>query len=332
MNTTRRVLILLLPLLASACALQPTRQEHQPVAPAPVTERGEVDSEIRRLRAKAQMLRAAGRYAEAVQMLDHALAIRPNDSKLKQEWLTADRQWRALDQKLNDQLLVMESKTQRERLPLMEKLARANPHDEALDKQLTHLKETLKASTPGLSNCGQRQLKSNPKLARQCLKLALAEREDPTDRALYQALQAKPKAKAKKPKKTASAPKPGDEPKTSPLKLTKAREMMKSGNHFGAIRYLEKLRVKESNSIELRALLDQAKSNLERDTEKLLSAGDSLYQDGKVEEALALWQAALSLNPYNLPARKKSERALKVLANMRALKLQHEPAAHKEPM
>jgi hypothetical protein len=42
---------------------------------------------------------------------------------------------------------------------------------------------------------------------------------------------------------------------------------------------LETLRIDAADSIELHALLDQAKSNLKRDILQLLTTGDRLYQE-----------------------------------------------------
>jgi tetratricopeptide (TPR) repeat protein len=109
--------------------------------------------------------------------------------------------------------------------------------------------------------------------------------------------------------------------------LVKARELIRAGNHFGAIRYLEKLEKQGVDSLEARALLQQARTELAQNTDTLLATGDSLYREGKVKEALALWQAALAINPFDATARKKSERAMRVLANMDALREEKPPEA-----
>ncbi len=118
------------------------------------------------------------------------------------------------------------------------------------------------------------------------------------------------------------APPPGD----PPPQLAKAQDLLRSGNPFGAMRTLQAMRREGEESPEIDALLEQARSVLQQSTDRLLSTGDSLYQDGKIKEALALWQAALAMDPFNRPAREKSQRALRILSNIETLQDQDQGA------
>ena len=154
-------------------------------------------------------------------------------------------------------------------------------------------------------------------IARQCLKLALAERDSEKERILLSRLQSrsKPKpARDTRPVEAAATAPIASRPEEPPVELVKARKLMEMGNYFGAVRYLEKLEHRGTNQEATLTLLQQARSALAHNTDTLLSAGDTLYREGNIEAALAVWEATMAVNPYNLAARKKSEQALKDLS------------------
>lgn len=123
---------------------------------------------------------------------------------------------------------------------------------------------------------------------------------------------------------TGSAPEEPGAP--SQPELIEAWKLMKAGNHFGAVQYLGNLRKDGLDTDESRRLSAQAESMLAENTRALLEAGDLLYRQGMVKEALALWDAALSVDPYNPDARRKSERAARVLSNLEELDAEQAPA------
>jgi tetratricopeptide (TPR) repeat protein len=322
MSRFRAVLLLLLPLLGSGCAVIPRLQEPAGDAQADAEHlRAQADAE--HLRAQARVLRYSGRYAEALARLDGALALAPGDRSLQDEREQTRQSWRRYEQALADQLLVLDSRMGQERLPILESRVRADPEDAQRRTELDRLRQALQHYPQSLADCGRRQRERRPELARDCLRAALALRPDAEDKKLLATLAEKPKTPRKRPAvraaKTAPRGAPPGMTDTSRLELGKAQEMMRTGNHFGAVRYLEKMTAKGEGSEESERLLARARAELKRSTEALLSAGDALYREGKVKAALALWQAALSMDPFNRKARSKSERALKVLANMQSL-------------
>lgn len=344
MNPSRWAVILLLMQLAVGCALMPVASEKPPPADVPLTE------SVSRLQAQARALRYSGRYAEALERLDLALTWKPGDPDLDNERQQTEQSRRAFEQELADRLLVLDAESRLYRLPLLRKLVRSDPGNPELRAEMDRLGRQSPVSAEALSACGARQAEVNAMLARRCLTLALQMRESKADSDLLADLgreknaSAQPKSVVKpaalvlpKPSTTGDRlerPIPGIEPllqppppsasQQPPAELLKARKLIDDGNLFGAVRVLEKLDREQPGSDEVRFLLSNTRTRLGRDTAKLLEAGDSLYQEGKVKEALAVWQAALALDPFNPLARQKSERALRVLTNMQAIREQSE--------
>jgi cytochrome c-type biogenesis protein CcmH/NrfG len=71
-------------------------------------------------------------------------------------------------------------------------------------------------------------------------------------------------------------------------------------------------------------LLTDINKTLKKYIENLLLAGDRLYRDGEIESAKATWRAALTLDPMDLRAREKIQRAQRVLNNLENLRKTNE--------
>ncbi len=304
----------------------------------------QITAEINRLRGQARVLRYSARYVEALERLDTALELRPDDADLQAERAETEKGWRQLEQTLRDELLVIDAYTAHQRLPLLRRLVRANPEAQGLRDELDGIREDQNRQAAALSACGHRRAERDPSLARRCLGLALAAREDAADRVLLKRLRSPATSTAKPPATPAGKPPatPAGKPptaragkpearKTTAAKATgateksmetKARDLIKAGKYYAAIRLLEKMARKDPGSMAIRKLLREARVSLERNMDTMLSTGDRLYRQGRVEEALAVWQVAVEMNPESTPAREKSERALKVLQNINTLREQ----------
>ncbi len=328
--TRGATVFLLLPLLAGGCTLLPPQTD----TPAPVIKVGDPAQRAEQLRGQARVLRYSGRYAEALSHLDQAIALQPDDPNLAAERTQTERSWLLMQEALQDGMRVIQITERIELLPLLVRLVRADTANTERQVQLQTLRDDLLLSVSGLSECGRRQAKPAPDLARHCLQLALALREEPDDRALLTKLEGE--VQPRRPRRKRPAPVTPPDPRTPTVTveasitpetaavperpgLIKARELMQMGNPFGAVHHLQRLQENGLDTDESRRLLAQAEDALADSTKILLDAGDMLYRQGKVKEALALWDAALSVDPYNPDARRKSERAARVLFNLEAL-------------
>ncbi len=228
---------------------------------------------------------------------------------------------------MQDRLLLIEAGARAERLPLLQRLAQADRADAALQSELKALRRDLHQNTAELAECGRRQATLRQDLARSCLRLSVA-LADPgkEDRELLARLEKKTHSntgkRSSKAKPADQDPAPAaqtDSVQTSSPELLKARQLMQDGKHFGAIRHLKKLQESDRATPASSAMLAEAQEALAANTNALLQAGDRLYHQGRVKEALVLWDAALTADPYNQDARSKSERAARVLSNLEAL-------------
>ncbi len=326
----RTTVFFLLPLLAGGCTLLPP----QPDTPAPVMKIGDPAQRADQLRGQARVLRYSGRYAEALSHLDQAIALQPDDPDLPVERTQTERSWLLMQEALQDRMRVIQATERIELLPLLVRLVRADTADTERQVQLQTLRDDLLLRVDGLSECGRRQAELAPDLARRCLQLALALRDEPGDQALLTKLERE--VQARQPRRKTPTPVTPPDPQTPAAiveastvpeaaaaperpELIKARELMQMGNPFGAVHHLQRLQENGLDTDESRRLLAQAEEALADSTKILLDAGDMLYRQGKVKEALALWDAALSVDPYNPDARRKSERAARVLFNLEVL-------------
>ncbi len=321
MNVPGAFALAITAVLLHACAVDPVRTSPADGAQTPPS--------LGNLRAQARALRYSGRYAEAVERLQQALAHHPRDLDLQAEIEQTRLSWRHLRAEIGDRMLVLESEARRRRLPLLRKLVRADPDDSVLRGQMIALEERLGEDAAQLSECGRRQVEENDWLARRCLQLALETRASDTDtRRLAQLESApKPKPQPQRPPPRAAAAPPSAQPVNTepPPELRKALRLIEQGKLFGAVRILENMAQKDRDTVAGRLLLDRTRAELDRETRKMLEAGDQLYREGQVQEALAVWQAALNMDPFNPEARQKSERAMKVLSNLRELERQPHP-------
>jgi len=325
MTLLRLILVLVSVQLAGGCALLPERLQ---APPATANQTLDPDAQVKRLLGQARALRYSGRYAEALLRMDRAIALRPGNEGLKEERVQTRASWERLQQELDDRELLLRTEYEAQRLPLLRQRVRAAPDDEPLRGEMERLDDLLQAQADALSGCGRRQADSNPVLARGCLELALQLRGSASDQSLLADLRPKPSAApggaaaAKASANAMEAPEapaaPAENAGNSPA-MIKAHALLSTGNLFGAIRLLESLHQQQRGSEQSRRLLQRTRSRLDQDTGRLLATGDELYQQGQVKEALAVWQAALGMDPLNADARRKSERALRVLSNMQAL-------------
>ena len=110
-----------------------------------------------------------------------------------------------------------------------------------------------------------------------------------------------------------------------------ARDLVKQGEHFKALQLLEQVLAEEPGQLEAQELLFQVQGHLERQTNILLHAGDTLYRDGKIEAAMNNWRAVLKINPELEVAREKIQRAQKVLDNLQLLREEKTVSETKQP-
>ncbi|MGD8589605.1 MAG: hypothetical protein PVG22_12330, partial [Chromatiales bacterium] len=102
--------------------------------------------------------------------------------------------------------------------------------------------------------------------------------------------------------------------------LLEAKRLYEKNQFNPARKLLNQVLEEEPGNPEAKKLLSQLEGRLHGHLENLLKTGDKLYQEGEIEAARDIWEAALQLDPENALAKEKLERANRVLENLESLR------------
>ncbi|MES9946231.1 MAG: hypothetical protein B6D78_08685 [gamma proteobacterium symbiont of Ctena orbiculata] len=273
---------------------------------------------------KSRQLAAKGRYGEAITLLDRASANRNLSTAYSKELESFRDQQKTLEEELNDQLLISNTSALKNQLPILTKLTQASPDKPHYYELLQETQETLLSMQKALSECAWRHFKRNNALSKDCLTLALSLKQDKADQNLMEHLLKEQIQYKKAVAKEELATREQKWKKRIDKNLAEAKRLVESGQLKEA-RLALNLVLKESPKNETaKKLLADVKRTLKKYIENLLLAGDRLYRDGEIESAKATWRAALTLDPLDLRAREKIQRAQRVLDNLENLRKTNE--------
>jgi len=297
-------------LLLGGCSLWP-------IPPERSTERIELPPDPL---ASSRELASDGRWGEALAMLDAAIAQGHEEPEyLQARERTLQRKTR-LEQLLQDRLLLEQTMTQQAQLPILDDLARMDPGNQQLTVQRENIRRALQSARERLSDCGLRQLESRPKLAQDCLELAMSLGPTHRDRLLLDML-----AEQEKQTKQVKAQQQQDireQQRKNRIRnsLEEARVLYEKDQFNPARKLLNQVLEEDPGNPQAKEMLSQLETRLQGHLDHLLKTGDKLYQEGEIEGAQNIWQAALRLDPENAVAKEKLERAKRVLENLENLR------------
>ncbi len=305
MCLTRFLPPLLAALLFSGCGIQPIKK--------PIKEHLSITQFIQ----QSALLYKQKQYSEAEEILAQARKYYPNDSKLKQQLEQTKIARQKHKQRLEDQLLAAKLTFIQQQRPLLSQLAKSEANDLAISSQLLQLEKTWQESRSLLSACKKRQQKAAPDIAERCLRLALAIKEDKSDRTQLTQIEYN---------KTKAAQKRQQQQKAAQIQqlLKQARLNQAHNKRYSALILLEqtlKLAPESASAISLRK---EIQDELDTYTQGLLSAGEALYQRGQLKGAITVWNTLLLLNPQHKKAQQKIKRTQRVLNNLQHLRQQQD--------
>ncbi len=292
--------------LLAGCSAHPVQEQQK--APPSITEALQ----------QAEQLRREARYSEAGQLLLQVKKNHPGNPRAEAllEQIQAEQQQHR--QLIEDRLLAARLTLVQQQRPLLAQLANSEADDVMVRSRLQQLNKTWQESRPLLSRCGERQLKNAPATAEKCLQLALAIEEQKADRKRLTQIERNRTRSAKKVRQKKRAI------RVRQL-LKQARHKQERGEHHGALILLEQLLKLAPESTRAINLKREIQEELEKHTQRLLAAGETLYQRGELEGAIAIWKTLLLLNPQHKQALQKAERAQRVLDNLQRLRHQQKP-------
>jgi hypothetical protein len=304
---TYPVLLLALLFLLSGCQLL----ELKPATPASVN-----TNHI----TIARQLEAKGRYGQAIDVLEEAIA---RDGKAE-VYTQAMREIRLLQtrtqQELEDRLLISRTSALKNQVPILEQLLRSDPENKTYAKQLKQTRQQLRQLQQPLSECGWHHYKKNNALAKDCLTLALSLEPKEQDERLMAYMLEEQKQNLKKTQTVERTKRERVWKHRNQKRLEEAQRLSEAGQLTEAKRVLKVILKEDPRNDNAKKMLRRVQNRLKTYIENLLAAGDRLYREGEIEGAKATWRAALSLDPQEQRAREKIDRAQRVLDNLENLR------------
>jgi hypothetical protein len=269
---------------------------------------------------KSRELASAGRLGEALALLDTAIAQGHDTSTYQTVREQTLEQKSRQESRLQDRLLIEQTKAQQSQLLIFEHWTRMDPDNREVVEHRETILRSLQTQRERLSDCGLRQTESHPALARTCLQLAIAIEPTYRDRMLLDLL-----AEREQKTQQVKAQKKQDILEQQRKNwihdsLLEAKRLYEMNQFNPARKLLNQVLEEEPGNPEAKKLLSQLEGRLHGHLENLLKTGDKLYQEGEIEAARDIWEAALQLDPENALAKEKLERANRVLENLENLR------------
>lgn len=323
----KRVFLILL--FLAGCSQLPSRvgkEQHQP----------QVADDIIR---EAISLRVAGRWAESLALLEKTNSKHPGNTTLMETL----RQTRMLHnyeiRTLEDRILALEANTLKEKASILKKIAEINPGNYSVGTRLYFLNGARKRGVNGLVACGRYHKWKNQPLSQHCLQLANEQNPSAETQLLLdevgqriesvqdrQVLEKQFRDKKRRREKQVLLK---DKIKKDQVKnnkkleklLTVAEENIGGGSYELAAVNLKKIEVMSPQDSRLYHLKTQLKEGIDKQIEELDRAGDRLYREEQVEQAVSAWESALDLDPDRKDITAKIERAMKILTRLETLQV-----------
>jgi len=103
-----------------------------------------------------------------------------------------------------------------------------------------------------------------------------------------------------------------------------ARSHLHEQYYYEAVKILEPLIEKNKKDQEVRVLMEEAVTGRDLQVLQLISHGDRLYREEHIEDALAIWRQAASLDPDNSGIKRRIERANRVIERLQQIRIKSE--------
>ena len=318
--TQRYLGLIALLLLLTACSGLGPRQQGTP-GPATDTDRTEsVPTNAELAVQDAQELADSGQWADAIALLDSAAQSFPNDATLVEEHESLVERWAYEQRVIEDEILVNDAEGLREKLALLEKLARAEPGDLVVASRRAYWNQALTGKLDELVACCDAHVSTQPALARRCLSVA-SEMSAPREisRRLARIEEKLRKTEERVAQRQRVAAEKEDQARVTHL-LEKARLALGAREYRRALDTLRQVARLEPRNPEMLKLRRRIERVIRPQIEALVKRGDQLYLDEQLDAAVATWRAALNLRPQDEEILARIERAQTVLSKLKELR------------
>jgi tetratricopeptide (TPR) repeat protein len=272
--------------------------------------------------AETKRLQAQSKWAEAEQYLKAALAKQPEHPALLSTYEVLKADWNRHLRYVEDQILVIEARALKNKIPLLEQQAQIDPHNLILKSRQIFWQRLLVSKVSALVSCGEHHIQQQSNLSRQCLQLAHAIKPSPKVGRLLAQFKRKEAAvqTAKRTKKQVRAQQ--DKAALGKRLIVQGQAALEEGEYLLAIDRLNSASKLQPDNQAAADLLAQAVAARDAKVEELLKIGDEMYRSERIEQAVRAWEAANRMAPGRNNIAQRIDRAGKVLERLEQIRRQ----------
>ncbi|TVO70494.1 tetratricopeptide repeat protein [Sedimenticola selenatireducens] len=305
----RRLVLLVLMGLLTSCTVLETKQEQ----PERTLSTAELIKQARTLQQKEQ-------WSEALVLLRKKGGTEPRDEQIESLEAEIRRDWTMQKRNSEDWILVFETRSLKQKLPHLERLAKIDSENLITRSRLLFWTKLLESKVASLISCGSMHLHLDPALAEACT--MLSEEIKPTKESahlLSKIKKTRAEEKSVQQSKEAVRAKRNLSQQRDRL-LAQAKTLRDEEDYPESIHSLQRLLKLIPNDSEAITLLKEVTAVRDQRVEKLIKFGDALYRDEQIDQAVSVWESAEKLDEGRADIASRIDRAMKVLERLREIK------------
>jgi len=316
------VLLLIVGLVSGCSSLQRSLQESQEI-----NRFLDTAQTVETVTGRAGEYKRQGEVTKALSLLQAANGKFPNNQEINRLVGEYERSWRQLQQTLEKQLLLIETRRLVESIPLLEKLSKGHPNSPSINARILLWRSYLQTKEPELIECGVELKEENIWMARRCLSMAyrISQTQETKQRldVVTNKIEAMQQAAREKLEKE------NDRNRAERVKqlLSEAKQEQQQGALVNAMEKIDEALKQDPESLRVREQLLDLQEHVSGQVEILLKLGDGLYRNQETRAAIAVWDAALKLDPNQAQVTERILRARKVLNKLESIRSTTEPSS-----
>ncbi|MCB1758355.1 MAG: hypothetical protein KDI68_01055 [Gammaproteobacteria bacterium] len=272
------------------------------------------------LQQQAKAIHDRGDWINALALLEAGRDRFPGESEITQQIQAYRLEWDQQSLMLQNQLLLIELRRLVDSLPLLEQLAEGAPGNQLLKTRILIWRSYLESKIADLNVCVRQLEQVNPWLARRCLRMAHRIEPDTANEEILQGLNRRILAIEQNAKRRAAE-------RTQRIRagrveelLAAAEEERQQGALVEAKAKVDEALREDPHNFEAHSQLVDLQQRLQQQAEVLSRLGDRLYRSQQTGAAVAVWEAALRLDPERKAVEDRIQRARTVLQKLDAIR------------
>jgi len=269
---------------------------------------------------EAHKLKQKGNWHQAITLLEQASKKYPEDQVLRSELKRLEKAWELEERLLEDRILVAEMTATREKIKILEKLSQGEPDNFLYKTRLLFTRQHANSRADSLVACGRFHGEAHPRLAKLCLEQAMAIKPSEETGELLSGVN----DRIRQNKRASVSRKANRDTQKRKREVTQlladAEKAIDRGAYVDALSKLDKVIEEDPDNADAQRLLSETQTTLGKHVETLVRIGDQLYREEKIAPAVAIWEAALELDPDQQEVTEKIDRARRVLEKLEAIR------------